>query len=544
MRWLAVILFAWLIPAAYFSPARASTLHILSYHDVRIKQSDLTDDLGVTVSQLAGHFAWFKAQGFKVVSLEDVLAAQRRERSLPEKALLLTFDDGLASVYDSVLPLLQVFNYPAVVAVVGSWLTDTSKFPLRYGREEVGRSFFLSADQMQALAKSPLIEFASHSYDLHRGIAANEVGQTQPAAVVRVWDSRLRTRESGPEYERRIRDDLQKSIDAITQLTGKKPRVMVWPFGEFTGTSAAIARELGMPIGMTLTVGRNTIPGGLTSLKRYLVSGRTDISRLAVMLSEREHSPVRFVEIALDPLAQLSAAEREPLLDRLLERVLALGATHVVIPAWTRQSTPRALFESKSYAYVDLMNRIAWQFRVRLGVKVFARWFASQSDPNTAAGLQHLAAFAELVDTVSLTGVILDFETTDITTARVSSLAKVVRNSHPDDEIVIAGQGVHARTHDELNLTLAPDFYANASLLSLKNDHIAPQVLGEIAVRNKHAVWFEFNAARASEALPQSMRALQREGWLNFGWVNDDVKNNVPAVQIVATAFSRRAELR
>jgi peptidoglycan/xylan/chitin deacetylase (PgdA/CDA1 family) len=544
MRWLAAILFAWLLPTAHFSAARASTLHILSYHDVQIKQSDLTDDLGVTVSQLAGHFAWMKAQGFKVVSLDDVLAAQRKERALPEKAVLLTFDDGLASAYDSVLPLLQVFNYPAVVAVVGSWLTDPGKFPLRYGRVDVGRRFFLSADQMQALAKSPLIEFASHSYDLHRGIAANEVGQTKPAAVVRVWDSRLRTRESGPEYERRIREDLQKSLDSISQITGKKPRAMVWPFGEFTGTSAAIARELGMPIGMTLTVGRNTIPGGLTSLKRYLVSGRTDLTGLAVMLSEPEYAPVRFIEIALDPLAKLPAAEREPLLDLLLERVLALGATHVVIPAWTRESTPRALFENKSYAYVDLMNRIAWQFRVRLGVKVFARWFAGQSDPNTAAGLQHIAAFAELVDTVSLTGVILDFETTEISAAQVSSLAKVVRNSHPDDEIVIAGQSVHARTHDDLNLTLAPDFYANSSLITLKNGQIAPQVLREIAVKSKNSVWFEFNAARDFEALPQSMRALQREGWLNFGWANDDAKNNVPAVQVVAAAFSRRAELR
>jgi peptidoglycan/xylan/chitin deacetylase (PgdA/CDA1 family) len=537
-RWFA------LLCCVFAAAAQANTLHIMSYHDVQIKQSDLADDLGVSVSQLAGHFAWYKHQGFKVVSLDEVLAAQRGERALPPKAILLTFDDGLASVYDSVLPLLQVFNYPAVIALVGSWLEESAKFPMRYGRAEVGRGAFLSKDQLQALAKSPLIEFASHSYDLHRGLLANENQQTQPAAVVRVWDSRLRSRENGPEYERRIRGDLRASVESIARLTGKKPRAMVWPFGEFTGPGARIASELGMNVGMTLTEGRNTIPGALTSLKRNLVSTRTDLNRLAVMLSEREHSPIRFVDVSLSPLADLTPAQREPLLDRLLERVLALGATHVIIPAWTREPIPRALFETAHAPAIDLMNRIAWQFRTRLGIKVFVRWPAAASDANTAEGLQHIAAFAELIDTVSITGVVLDFEEAEITPIRVSPLAKVIRSAHPDDEIVLTGRNVNPRTHREINRVLAPELSANFSLFSLKNGQFAPQVLGESLQKEKNEIWVEFNAADAPAGLPQSMRALQREGWLNFGWVNDKPEANEPSAALLANAFSRRAELR
>ncbi len=533
----------WLISAivslfAAFAPA--STLHIMSYHDVRIKQADLPDDLGVTVSQLAGHFAWFKRQGFKVVNLDDLMAAQRAERALPEKALLLTFDDGLASVYDSVLPLLQVFNYPAVVAVVGSWLTDSTKFPLRYGRAEVGRNAFLSEDQLRALANSPLIEFASHSFDLHRGIVANDAGQTQPAAVVRVWDSRLRVRESGTEYERRIRSDLQSSVDTIERLTGKKPRAMVWPFGEFSGAGTRIARELGMTIGMTLTEGRNEIPGTIISLKRNLVSTRTDLNRLAVMLSEREHSPVRFVEVSLAPMVSMSAPARETMLDRLLDRVVSLGATHVIIPAWTSEPTPRALFDTVHAPSIDLMNRIAWQFRTRLGAKVFARWPAARSDGSLASGLQHLAGLNDLIDTVALSGVVFDFETTEIATERIRPLAKIVRDSHPDDDIVIAGLGLQASSRQQLNRLLAPELHINATLIAGGN----VSALTDPGQQVKNATWIEFDAAEANATLVQSMRILQREGWLNFGWINDQPLVDQPAVKNVATAFSRRAELR
>jgi peptidoglycan/xylan/chitin deacetylase (PgdA/CDA1 family) len=528
------------------SISTAGTLHIMSYHDVRIKQSELSDDLGVTVAQLASHFAWFKHEGYKVVSVDDVLAAQRAERALPEKAVLLTFDDGLASVYDSVLPLLQVFNYPAVVAVVGSWLTDESKFPLRYGRVDVRRNFFLTPEQLRALATSPLIEFASHSYDLHRGIIANEAGQTQPAAVVRVWDSRLKLRENSSEYARRIRDDVARNVSVIEQLTGKKPRVMVWPFGEYTGAGAAIAREIGMPIGMTLTEGRNAIPGPLTSLKRNLVSARTDLNRLAVMLGERDHVPVRFVEASLAEIAPLPAAQKEVFLDKLLDRVVVLGATHVIIPAY---ADALALFESGYEPSADVMNRIAWQFRTRLGVRVFARWPAARSDATSALGLQHLAAFSALQETVALAGVVLDFGAAPITPARYSALAKIVRDAHPDDELMVAGDSAHLRTLAELNLGLAPELWANGILIHAKNANTAPQVFtaqtdAALSPKAKNTVWIEFDGATDATQLAQSMRGLQKNGWLNFGWANDSFERDAPAAQIVVPAFSRRAELR
>jgi poly-beta-1,6-N-acetyl-D-glucosamine N-deacetylase len=534
----------WLTSSASFS--MAGTLHIMSYHDVQIKQAELSDDLGVTVAQLASHFAWFKHEGFKVVSLADVLAAQRDERALPEKAVLLTFDDGLASVFDSVLPLLQVFNYPAVVAVVGSWLTDESKFPLRYGRAEVRRNFFLTPEQIRALSKSPLIEFASHSYDLHRGIIANEAGQTQPAAVVRMWDSRLKLRENTPEYTRRIREDTERNVNVIEQLTGKKPRAMVWPFGEYTGAGAAIAREFGMPIGMTLTEGRNVIPGPLTSLKRNLVSARTDLNRLAVMLGEREHVPVRFVEVSLAEMASLPAAQKDADLDKLLDRIVALGATHVIFPAY---AGGLALFESGYPPSADVMNRIAWQFRTRLGVRVFARWPAARSDPSTAAGLQHLAAFSALQETVALTGVMLDFGDTPITAARFEPLAKIVRDAHPDDELMVTGVGADLRTLAALNRSVAPGLWANGTLIPIKNSNTAPQVFSSlidaaVAPKAKNAVWVEFDGAMPATQLAQAMRELKKNGWLNFGWANDSFQRDIPAAQLIVPAFSQRAELR
>lgn len=59
----------------------------------------------------------FFARHYRVVSLADVVAAQRGERRLPPRALLISFDDGWADNVDHALPALRRAGLPAVMFV-------------------------------------------------------------------------------------------------------------------------------------------------------------------------------------------------------------------------------------------------------------------------------------------------------------------------------------------------------------------------------------------------------------------------------------------
>lgn len=540
-------MFAVIACAAVIPAAQSSSLHVLSYHDVQLKSGSIADDLGITVDQLAAHFAWLRKEGYTVVKIDDVLAAQRGERPLPERAVLLSFDDGLASVYTNVLPLLEVFQYSAVIAVVGRWVEDDAVWPIRYGRKQFGRDQFLSDTQLRTLARSPLIEFASHSYDLHRGLLANDSGQEQPAAVVRIWDSRLRVREEEAGYADRIRADLARSRDVIAKFSGVAPRVIVWPFGEFTGTAAQIARDLGMTVGMTLTEGVNTIPGRLTSLKRHLVSTRTDLARLSSLFAAPEPVPVRFMTARIDEMVGVTAAQREKMLDRLIDRVSALGATHVLIPAWTDSESARAVFATQASASEDVFNRVAWQLRTRLGVKALVRWPTQPPKNLVINDADYRRAFDALIDTVPLAGVVFDFDGAVAAKSVVTQWSQRLRDSHPDDLAIWAidqtAPQVYAALRDSLPPDLRPDGVIapavdlNGAVLRDRWSAIAPRA----------QIWFEFSLedrSNTSEVLAQKMRLLQRQSWLNFGWKTDDTLGAMPDVATVRRAFSRRAELR
>ena len=76
------------LPAA---SAPQAPLLALCYHDVvATHEETLRDPTAVTVDTLVQHLSWLSANGYETVSL----AQWRVGRDLPEKPLLLTFDDG------------------------------------------------------------------------------------------------------------------------------------------------------------------------------------------------------------------------------------------------------------------------------------------------------------------------------------------------------------------------------------------------------------------------------------------------------------------
>src|SRR4051812_16306014 len=93
----------------------------LCYHGVEDRDPDQTF-VGVSTDRLGQQLGWLQQNGYQFVSLDDVLAARDGVRPLPDKAVLLTFDDGLASFYTRAFPILKAFRAPAVLALVGAWM--------------------------------------------------------------------------------------------------------------------------------------------------------------------------------------------------------------------------------------------------------------------------------------------------------------------------------------------------------------------------------------------------------------------------------------
>ena len=359
-----------------FADATAARLTILTYHDVQDdpRSQRVADAMTVSSAELVSQFAWLQAHGYTVIGLDDLESALAGRRPLPDKAVMLTFDDGYRSMYTRVYPLLKLFQYPAIVAPMVSWI-EASGERVQYGRHTVPRSVFLSWQQLREMADSGLVEIASHSYDLHHGEPGNPQGNLEPAATTRIFmEGRY---EDDANYRARIENDLKGSRDIIALRTGHRPRAVVWPYGSYSRETVDIARSLGMPMSFDLDDTPND-PIRLAGLHRILMPDGASLGDLAAELAGSVERPfVRVAHVDLDYVYDPDPAQQEANLGRLLDRIQSLGINTVFLQAFADpdgDGNADALYFPNRHLPMraDLFNRVAWQLFTRSHVRVYA----------------------------------------------------------------------------------------------------------------------------------------------------------------------------
>ncbi|RVR18242.1 polysaccharide deacetylase family protein, partial [Escherichia coli] len=158
----------------------------ISWHNVEDEAADQRF-MSVRTSALREQFAWLRENGYQPVSIAQIREAHRGGKPLPEKAVVLTFDDGYQSFYTRVFPILQAFQWPAVWAPVGSWVDTPADEQVKFGDEMVDREYFATWQQVREVARSRLVEVASHTWNSHYGIQANATGSLLPVYVNRAY---------------------------------------------------------------------------------------------------------------------------------------------------------------------------------------------------------------------------------------------------------------------------------------------------------------------------------------------------------------------
>ena len=353
--------------------AAGSEFIALAFHDIVDTRLELTYD-GVTTDHLIDQLEWLRINNYHPVSIDDLLAARDNQRPLPENPILLCWDDAYVSFYSRVLPLLKAYNYPAVLAVVGSWVTPNADGMVQYGTRLVSRDNFMSWQQLQEAANSGLVEIASHSNNLHKALLADPFGDKLPAAITHEYNPADNSHETDEQFSSRVQADLQASSDMLAAHLGVRPRVLVWPFGRYNEAARLAAVAAGMP--MTLTL--NPVAGNTDHLAAVgriyptenpnLLPFRTDLG------TQRPVDVNHFIRIKSQELLEPSVTE-EKIFSVYLNRVKDLSPAMVILdPIVEVDGVRKALFRNQRFPLVqDRLNRLCWHTDKRAGATV-ALW--------------------------------------------------------------------------------------------------------------------------------------------------------------------------
>lgn len=559
-----------------FSAAAQDFFTVLCYHDVVDKPEDMDDD-AILVSKLASQFQWLKENGYIVISIQDLLDVRDGKKNLPEKAVLLTFDDGYKSFYERVFPLLKAFNYPALSAICGIWIDTEGKEGLYHTNSKIKREEFMTWAQIKEVYDSGLVEIASHTYNLHHGIPANPQGTLQPAAVTLERDPKTGQYETIQHFENRIRADLKKNSDRIAQHIGKAPRAIVWPYGRYGQFTQQAARELGMPLNFLLTDDIKNSIHNLSKISRAYYNRNGELADFVAMLERWDKEQIRAnrsLRVTLDSVYDPNPDQFEKKLSDLIERVSQFKINTVFLQGFsTEQSSGLAtqLYFPNRHLPVkgDIMNRVAWQLRSRGGVNVYAWMPILGFDLNTQDRQKIREIYEDLVLHVPIDGIAFydDTELRQQPDCQIESLThftkeleQVIKRYREDVKTTrsLFTRSVFDPTqakcfsqkldHYIRNYTfvclMAMPYQANAeepaewidNLFQKVKEH--PKGLKNTLFELQSIDWKDKNSQLDPDDLKEQMRTFQQNGAIHFGYYPDDFANNIPDLKIVKEGIS------
>lgn len=541
----------------------------LCYHSVPEKYDG--DPMAVSAENFISQLSWLRNAGYKAVSMDDILSARIGKKTLPDKAFLITVDDGYLNFYTNIFPILKLYRYPAVFGVVGSWIED----PLSATQNSVDKYFkkqrFVTWAQLKEMADSGLVEIASHSYDLHHGILANPQVNQEPAAITLQYDAAKKTYETPEDLRSRVSHDLQRNSDLIYRNVGVRPRIMVWPYGAYNQIGLEGAQKAGMPITFTLDE-------GMANVKNVLVTNRALIERdprldTFTFQVQNEYlpsgkDPMRAVTVNLDSIYDPDPEVQNTKLGRVLDYLAELGVNtvylkpYVTSPDGTR--TVRAVYFPNRVLPLrgDLLNRVAWQIRSRLGINIYVIMplsdFTDISRDGSSGGIKDAenrqrikTLYQDMARNVPINGgIVFSQEPTDeAELAFMKELINEVGKIRPPSQPLYTGvfmtapyagdwlkrsnqllEGFEFVVADADQLATASGFHK-----AIGNPEWARKVVLNIKIQEGDG-W----PASAFKLLDR-IRSLQRLGALNFGLGADNFLRSAEGLNIVKLGVSLRS---
>lgn len=399
---------------------------VLCMHDVQnaavLRQALLDhqiDEYAISTEHLANLFDWIQTNHWHPVSLQQVIDAHAGTAPLPDNAVMLSWDDGLASAYSHVFPLLKQFGYPAMFAIETDWITTVSEGKtvnyqgegsaqaknaattaqavdlaqdrqygnikqagkVDYDNHERGAAGFLTWAHLREMVASGLVELASHTHDQHHGILANPQGNIEPACITRQYLLALKRYETDQEFHDRIFNDLTQCRRTLIEKTGFHPRAIVWPYGASNREVEAIAAAAGLPYSFGLgdrhLNNTQEPPRGYGRLLQMDDPTPSDVESQINRAILPRRGIERAVQVDLDYIYDPNPVQANENLGKLIDRIAALQVRTVYLQAFADPDgtgTPSSVYFPNTVLPMrdDLFNRVAWQLRTRAGVQVLA----------------------------------------------------------------------------------------------------------------------------------------------------------------------------
>ena len=219
-----------LIVAGFIQIRTATGIPVLNYHQVEPKDGN---PLTLWPEQFEAQMEYLAAEGYTTITIDEMMDALENGTSLPEKSVIITFDDGYADNYEYAYPILKKYGFKATIFLIYDF---TNTYPN-----------YLTWDQVAEMKASGLIHFESHTMT-HANLA--ELTSVDE-----------------------LRHEIADSHDLLSEKLGYDMHYIAYPGGRVNAEIERITSAAGYRGGFTVHYGLSTPAEGRYQMDRIPIFG-------------------------------------------------------------------------------------------------------------------------------------------------------------------------------------------------------------------------------------------------------------------------------
>jgi len=253
MIWIVTGIFLWLV---WFSFRYAWWRSSICYHYPRILMYHMITDpvagasfngLRVSPTMFKRQLCWFKDNGWTSFTISELV---ENHEKLPEKSVVITFDDGYEDNYTNAYPLLKKYNFKATLFLVADrhnrdWSVQKKQ---HHDSGELGLEPKLNDAQVAEMLASGLVELGGHT-QTHANFA-----------TISEDEKRAEIFQSKKDFEKRY----------AVQVNS-----FAYPFGIYLDSDAQLVEEAGYTSAVTTKSGIESFKKAKRfQLRRIKISGK------------------------------------------------------------------------------------------------------------------------------------------------------------------------------------------------------------------------------------------------------------------------------
>ena len=244
-----------LLTLGWTGAAQATEAVILCYH--RFGPA-VADSMTTRTSVFEQQLARLKGEGYRFVTLDEVIDGLQGRRPLPDKAVALTIDDGHITVYTDLLPIIRREQLPVTLFIYPSAISNAS--------------YAMTWEQLREMLETGLVTIQSHTY----------------------WHPNFKTerkRLDDAAFAKLVKVQMERPRAVLKQRLGVEADVLAWPFGIHDPELEAAATAAGYRASLALGERRARDTDPRQALSRFLIADATGVNGLANLIRKSGETP-------------------------------------------------------------------------------------------------------------------------------------------------------------------------------------------------------------------------------------------------------------